>query len=110
MDCEYHFVLTQRAKQDVRRSVGYIRNKLGNEKAAKILMNDLDKCIERLCIFPESGKRVFDEYLPGAHVRRKIVGKYILFYQVLREEKIVRILRVVYGCRDMDEVFRHMDS
>lgn len=84
MDCEYHFALTQRAKQDVRQNVGYIRNELGNEKAAGMLMNELDKCIERLCIFPESGKLVFDEYLPGIHVRRKIVGKYILFYQVLK--------------------------
>ena len=52
MDCEYHFALTQRAKQDVRQNVGYIRNELGNEKAAGMLMNELDKCIERLCIFP----------------------------------------------------------
>ena len=50
MDCEYHFALTQRAKQDVRQNVGYIRNELGNEKAAGMLMNELDKCIERLCI------------------------------------------------------------
>ena len=64
-------------------------------------MNELDKCIERLCIFPESGKLVFDEYLPGIHVRRKIVGKYILFYQILKEEKVIRILRIVYGRRDM---------
>lgn len=48
MDCEYHFALTQRAKQDVRQNVGYIRNELGNEKAAGMLMNELDKCIERL--------------------------------------------------------------
>ena len=70
MDCEYHFALTQRAKQDVRQNVGYIRNELGNEKAAGMLMNELDKCIERLCVFPESGKLVFDEYLPGISLRR----------------------------------------
>ena len=110
MDCEYHFALTQRAKQDVRQNVGYIRNELGNEKAAGMLMNELDKCIERLCIFPESGKLVFDEYLPGIHVRRKIVGKYILFYQVLKEEKVIRILRIVYGRRDMDEELKHVNS
>ena len=110
MDCEYHFALTQRAKQDVRQNVGYIRNELGNEKAAGMLMNELDKCIERLCIFPESGKLVFDEYLPGIHVRRKIVGKYILFYQVLKEEKVIRILRIVYGRRDMEEELKHMNS
>lgn len=114
MDCEYHFALTQRAKQDVRQdvrqNVGYIRNELGNEKAAGMLMNELDKCIERLCVFPESGKLVFDEYLPGIHVRRKIVGKYILFYQVLKEEKVIRILRIVYGRRDMDEVLKHVNS
>lgn len=110
MDCEYHFALTQRAKQDVRQNVGYIRNELGNEKAAGMLMNELDQCIERLCIFPESGKLVFDEYLPGIHVRRKIVGKYILFYQVLKEEKVIRILRIVYGRRDMDEVLKHVNS
>ena len=38
------------------------------------------------------------------------MGKYILFYQVLKEEKVIRILRVVYGRRDMDEVLKRMNS
>ena len=110
MDCEYQFQMTQRAKQDVRLAVGYIRNELGNEKAAKTLMSDINKCVEKICIFPESRKMVFSEYIADICIRRKIVGNYVLFYQVLKSEKIVRVLRIVYGRRDMDEVFRKVDN
>ena len=110
MGCEYQFRMTERAKQDVRQTVGYIRNELDNEKAARSLLNELEKCMERLCMFPESGSLVFTAYLPGEHIRKKIVGKYILFYQVLAAERVVRVLRVVYGARDMDGVLKGLNS
>ena len=34
MGCEYQYQLTERALQDIRETVGYLRNDLQNEKAA----------------------------------------------------------------------------
>ena len=86
MACKYQYVMTRRAQQDIRQTVGYIRNDLGNETAAKALMKELNQYIERLCAFPESGRVVFAEYLPGVRIRRKVIGNYVLFYQILKED------------------------
>ena len=51
MDCEYHFQLTERARRDVRETVNYIRNELDNEKAAKTLLGDINKCMEKVCAY-----------------------------------------------------------
>lgn len=110
MVCEYQLQMTQRAEADLDEIVGYIRNELENETAAKAILGDIVKCMERLCVFPESGSLVLADYLPGVRMRRKIVGNYILYYRVLKEQGVVRILRIVYGRRDMDEVLRKIDS
>ena len=110
MDCEYRYQLTDRAVRDIDNALGYIRNELGNETAAKNLMDDVDKCLERLCIFPESGAVVLAAYLPHAYVRKKVIGNHVLFYRVLKKEKIVRILRFVYGARNMDAIFKTLNS
>ncbi len=87
MGCEYQYRMTNRAVLDVRETVSYFRNELQNEKAAATWMNDVEKCIGRLCIFPESGTIVYAEYLPQAQVRKKVVRNYILYYQILQEQK-----------------------
>ena len=110
MDCEYRYQLTDRAVRDIDNALRYIRNELGNETAAKNLMDDVDKCLERLCIFPESGAVVLAAYLPHTYVRKKVIGNHVLFYRVLKKEKIVRILRFVYGARNMDEIFKTLNS
>ncbi len=71
MGCEYQYRMTNRAVLDVRETVSYFRNELQNEKAAATWMNDVEKCIGQLCIFPESGTIVYAEYLPQAQVRKK---------------------------------------
>lgn len=110
MACEYRYQMTRRAQQDVRQIVGYIRNDLGNEKAAVALMKELSRYIERLCAFPESGRVVFAEYLSGAQIRRKVIGNYILFYQILKEKNTILLLRMVHGSRDMDNVLQNLSN
>lgn len=110
MACKYQYVMTRRAQQDIRQTVGYIRNDLGNEAAAKALMKELNQYIERLCAFPESGRVVFAEYLPGVRIRRKVIGNYVLFYQILKEDNMIRILRMVHGSRNMDAVLQNLNN
>lgn len=110
MDCEYHFQLTERARQDVRETVNYIRNELDNEKAAKTLLGDINKCMEKVCAFPASGALVVNDFLPRMIIRKKVVGNYILYYMVEKEKKMIWVLRIVYGARNMEAVLKNLSN
>ena len=53
---------------------------------------------------------ILEEYLPEKNVRKVIVGNYILYYRVLKEQELVRVLRVVHGSRDQDAVLQNLNS
>ena len=48
--------------------------------------------------------------LPHAHYLNSATVGLDMAVQVLKEEKVIRILRIVYGRRDMDEVLKHVNS
>ncbi|PDX82381.1 addiction module toxin RelE [Faecalibacterium prausnitzii] len=110
MDCEYHFQLTERARRDVRETVNYIRNELDNEKAAKTLLGDINKCMEKVCAFPASGALVVNDFLPRMIIRKKVVGNYVLYYMVEKEKKMIWVLRIVYGARNMEAVLKNLSN
>ena len=110
MDCEYHYRLTRRAEKELDDILDYIGNKLDNAKAAAKLMEDIGRCMERVCVFPEGGALVTNAFLPRKIIRKKVVGNYLLYYRADKERKTVWLLRIVYGRRDMDEVLKHINS
>lgn len=110
MDCEYHFQLTERARRDLRETVNYIRNELDNEKAAKTLLGDINKCMEKVCAFPASGALVVNDFLPRMIIRKKVVGNYVLYYMVEKEKKMIWVLRIVYGARNMEAVLKKLSN
>ena len=110
MDCEYHYRLTRRAEKELDDILDYIGNKLDNAKAAAKLMEDIGRCMEMACVFPEGGALVTNAFLPRKIIRKKVVGNYLLYYRADKEQKTVWLLRIVYGRRDMDEVLKHVNS
>lgn len=110
MLCEYRYELTERAVKDLDEIAGYLRDDLDNARAAMSLLYEVSKCVQRLCSFPASGSRILEEYLPEKNVRKVIVGNYILYYRVLKEQELVRMLRVVHGSRDQDAVLQNLNS
>ncbi len=110
MLCEYHYELTERAVKDLDEIAGYLRDDLDNAPAAMSFLWDVGKCMQSLCSFPSSGSRILAEYLPDKNVRRKIVGNYILYYRVLKEQELVRVLRVVHGSRNQDVVLQNLSN
>lgn len=110
MDCEYHYRLTRRAEKELDDILDYIGNKLDNAKAAAKLMEDIGRCMETVCVFPEGGALVTNAFLPRKIIRKKVVGNYLLYYRADKERKTVWLLRIVYGRRDMDEVLKHVSS
>ena len=110
MASKYRYQLTQNAVNDLDDIVNYIVHSLGNPQAASDFMDSLQKVIEKTCSFPESGPMVENEFLTNIGVRKKLVDNYIMYYLPDDDAEIIRVLRVVYGRRNMNQILKKLDS
>ena len=78
-------------------------------KSASDFVDKLQDNIEETRAFPESGSLVHNEFLQVENVRKKLVENYIMYYLPDMGEKIIYILRIVYGKRNMDEILKKLD-
>lgn len=108
MESKWGYRLTEKADADLDDIVRYIAVDLANPKAASDFVDKLQSAIEEARSFPESGSLVVNEYLPDTEVRKKLVGNYILYYLPDFAEKMIFVLRIVYGRRNMDEILRQI--
>ncbi len=109
MASKFGYRLTKRAESDLDGIVSYIAAELANPKAASDFVDKLQDNIEEARSFPESGSLVNNEFLQIENVRKKLVGNYIMYYLPNEEEKVIYILRIVYGKRNMDEILKKLD-
>lgn len=82
---------------------------LANPTAASNFVGKLQGAIEKVRSFPESGSLVINEFLSNIEVRKKLVGNYIMYYLPDSNKKMIFILRIVYGKRNMDEILRQLN-
>ena len=104
MASEFGYRLTASAARDVDGIVSYLVVECDNPEAAAVFMGQLEDVLENTCLFPESGPFVSNEFLPDVGVRKKLVGSYVLYYLVGVEARLITVLRVVHGKRNMEEV------
>lgn len=109
MASKFGYRLTKRAESDLDGIVSYISVVLANPQAASDFVDKLQDNIEETRAFPESGSLVHNEFLQVENVRRKLVGNYIMYYLPDMGEKIIYILRIVYGKRNMDAILKKLD-
>ena len=109
MAFEYNYQLTQKAENDLDGIVSYIALELANPTAAANFIDKLLSGISGICHFPESGSVVINDYLPSFGVRKIVVNNYIVYYLPNHDEKMITVLRIVYGRRNMDEILSQMD-
>ncbi|MCI8410517.1 MAG: type II toxin-antitoxin system RelE/ParE family toxin, partial [Lachnospiraceae bacterium] len=91
--------MTQKAIDDLDGIVSYIAVELANPISATGFVDKLQSCIEESCLFSISGSIVINEFLPDLIVRKKIVNNNIIYYLSNSEEKLIMVLRIVYGRR-----------
>lgn len=106
MVSEYSYVFTELAEKDLDDVLGYISGDLQNPEAASALGKKIFERIEVLRFYPEAGTLVENEHLPDKQVRKLLVDNYIIYYKPIAAERVVHILRVVYGYRDPDTIAR----
>ena len=109
MASKFGYRLTKRAESDLDVIVSYIAVELANPQAASDFIDEMQEHIEVARAFPESGSLVHNEFLQVENVRKKLVGNYIMYYLPDTGEKIIYILRIVYGKRNMDEILKKLD-
>ena len=109
MASKFGYRLTKRAESDLDGIVSYIAVVLVNPQAASDFVDKLQDKIEETRAFPESGSLIYNEFLQLENVRKKLVGNYVMYYLLDMEEKIIHILRIVYGKRNMDEILKKLD-
>lgn len=80
--------------------ISYISGKLFAELSADNLLERVESSIMRLKDFPYSGSIVLDEPLKIRGYRKLIVDNYMAFYLVDEMEKQVKIMRILYGAQN----------
>ena len=109
MASKFGYQLTKRAKSDLDGIVSYIAIDLANPQAASDFVDKLQDNIEEARVFPESVSLVDNEFLQLKNVRKKLIGNYIMYYLPNTVEKIIIILRIVYGKQNITEIHIKLD-
>ncbi len=109
MASKWSYFFTQKAESDLEDILQYIAVELANPQAASDFADTVQKKIDEIRLFPESGSLVANEFLINANVRKKSVGNYIMYYLPDLLKKRILVLRIVYGKRNMDEILRRLD-
>lgn len=106
----YSYEFTQKAEEDLEVILDYLTKELKNQQAAKKFLDALHECLKNLLVFPESGERVRNPYLPAIGIRRKIIGHYIVYYAPYPKEQKLRIIRLGHGLQDQAHLFMDLKS
>lgn len=101
----YRYKLTPLAVSDIDDALDYISDKLQNPDAADNLYFAAQKEINCICdnpyAFPDCSYYLIDEDT----IRHSVVGNYVLIYAVSDSDRLIKVLRFLYGGMDI----AHMD-
>ena len=110
MNSRFQYRFSKKAEADLDEILSYLSIELSNSDAASGFLKDLQTVIDSICAIPKMGRIVENEFLPDRDVRKSLVGNYILYYLPDTNEKIIYILRILYGRRSLDELVREINN
>lgn len=102
----YHIVLTETAKQDLRDIAFYLSEKSGDKKIAIKFVNELREQTRQLILFPESGALPKDRILKSLGYRFLVHKDYLLFYHVDEQKETVYVTAIFNGKKDYMRVMK----
>ena len=98
------FQLTMLGLNDIRRSLDYILYELKNEPASRKLKADIDEAIAKICLFPNIGEKVKNEFIKKDYLQKVLVHSYYLYYVYDTEKDVVVIMRFYHNSRNTNEM------
>ena len=91
----YKYELTDLVINDIDEALYYISTKLCNKKAASNLMEDIEKSIQNICLFPKAYPNCKYYYIKDDTIRHAIINNYVLVFKIY-PTKII-FLRFIYS-------------
>lgn len=98
----YDVQISIQAESDLRSIFEYIAFELQSVQNAAGQLSRLEESISRLDQMPERFKRYDKEPWRSRGLRVMPIDNYIVFYILNHDTKVVNIVRVMYGGRDVD--------
>ena len=102
----YLLNITDIAEEDILNTVKYIADVLKAPTAANNLLDEIERYEEILENTPNIYPFVPDEYLAQMGLKFTMIKNYILFYTINEDEKMVTVIRFLYGRRDWKNILR----
>ncbi len=96
-------LISERAENDLRDIFLYISSSLRARENAVGQLKRLEKAINALTEFPERFKIYESDKYSSGNLRVMPVDNYLVFYNVDNDRRIVNVVRVLYGARDIDK-------
>jgi plasmid stabilization system protein ParE len=100
----YSVHITDIAEDDILATVKYIADVLKAPIAANNLLDEIEKYENILEETPNMYSFVPDEYFATKGLKYVMVGNYMMFYTINENEKIVNVIRFLYGHRDWKNI------
>ena len=97
---EYKVVLSIQAKEDYKRIISYIKNKLLEPNIAEIYAELIKDEFNILKYNPQKFDIIDYDLLKKYKFRKLIIKNYIAFYRINEDEKIVNVERILYSATD----------
>ena len=106
MDCKYSYKFTEKAEKDLNDVLRYISEDLSNPQAATEFGKKVFERIDNIRSFPLSGTLVENYFLSNKNIRRIVIDNYLLYYTESDSQQTIYIVRIVYGRRNLEEIYR----
>ena len=97
----YRYKFTPLALSDMDEALDYIAGSLSNPSAADTMYRNIASEIERICDRPFSFSDCSNYLIDDEMIRHTVIGNYVLIFEVCEAEKLIKILRFLYGGRNI---------
>ena len=101
---EYKVLIEEPAQQDLRDIYKYIAETLTEPQIAARLVGSIREEIESLDRMPERFPLYDSQPWRSRDIRRLNVGNFAAFYVVVKDNRTVSVLAVMYSGRNIDEI------
>lgn len=103
---EYQVKITEIAQSDLLSAVSYIRDVLLQPSTAYTLYGKIKSEIFKLSTMPERYPLWTDEPWRSEGLRKMVVKNYIVLYMAESDQRVVKVLRIFYGGRNITTQLR----
>ena len=100
----YKYKITPLAVSDIDDALDYISHTLQNQSASLNLFNSIKKEISHICENPYVVPDCYNYMVNDNTIRHAIIGNYVLVFMISEEDMMVKILRFLYGSRDIPNI------